>query len=323
MTDIDKQMDNNINYSDLQKKIIELKKSKNAIILAHYYQDAQIQDIADFIGDSLELSRKAAQNDADIIMFCGVTFMADVAKILSPSKKVLVPDMNAGCSLEDSCKADEFEEFISKYKDHKVLTYINSSIKVKALSDIIVTSSSAETIINKLPKDQKIIFGPDRFLGKYVAKQTGRDMVLWHGSCIVHERFSEKELVKLANIHENAKIIAHPECPENLLQYADFIGSTSALLKYTTDSKLDEFIVLTEPGIIHQMELKTKNKKFYQVPGIDQGSCISCNNCPYMRLNNLDKIYDALLNEAPEIILDEDIRIKAKKALDNMLELSK
>ncbi len=308
--------------TDFIAEIKRLKKELNAIILAHYYQDADIQDIADFIGDSLELSRKAANTNADIVVFCGVTFMADVAKILNPDKMVLVPDLAAGCSLEDSCKPEEFRDFLKDKEDHIVLTYINSSIEVKALSDIIVTSSSAEKIINQIPKDKPIVFGPDKYLGSYLIRKTGRDMVLWNGSCIVHERFSEKELVKLITFHPKAKVIAHPECSENILNYADHIGSTSSLLKYTKDNKDNEFIVLTEPGIIHQMQLASPNKIFYQVPGINDGACFACNQCPYMRLNTLEKIYQTMINLTPEIKIAPDMLIKAKRPLDNMLKMA-
>ncbi len=294
----------------------------NAVILAHYYQEPEIQDIADYIGDSLELSRKAAATDAETIVFCGVRFMADVAKILSPNKKVLLPDLDAGCSLEDSCPPEQFQNFIQQHPNHKVLTYINSSIQVKAISDIVVTSSSAEKILQQLPKDEPIIFAPDKYLGAYLNKKTGRDMVLWDGSCIVHERFSEEALVKLQATHQDAQIIAHPECPENLLQYADHVGSTSSLLNYTKDANTDKFIVLTEPGIIHQMQLASPTKTFLDVPGAGEGPCTSCNSCPYMRLNTLEKIYLCMANQTPAITIEEDLRLKAKGALDTMLEMT-
>lgn len=310
-------------YFDFEKEILHLKKEKNAIILAHYYQDSEIQDIADYIGDSLELSKKAAQTSADIIVFCGVRFMAEAAYILNPSKKVLLPDYNAGCSLEDSCKAEDFRKFREANPDHISLTYINCSAEVKALSDIIVTSSSAEKIVNSIPKDQPIIFAPDKHLGNYLIKKTGRQMKLWEGTCIVHENFSERELIKIQASHPTAKIIAHPECPDNLLKYADHIGSTSSLLSYTELNNGREFIVLTEPGIIHQMKIKSPDSKFYDVPSISQSGCTSCSNCPYMKLNSLEKLYLCMVNESPEIKLDSTIVVQAKKALDKMIEFSR
>lgn len=314
--DIDKNL-------DLEKEIVRLKKDMNAVILAHYYQDPELQDLADFIGDSLELSRRAAETDADVIVFCGVRFMADVAKILNPTKKVLLPDMDAGCSLEESCQPDAFKKFCDAHPDHIVLTYINSSAEVKALSDIIVTSSNAEKIIRQIPENQPIIFAPDKYLGGYLIRKTGREMLLWEGSCIVHERFSEKELINLKTRHAKAQIIAHPECPENLLSYADFIGSTSALMRFTESHAGSEFIVLTEPGIIHQMRKNSKDSVFYDVPGISDGACASCNTCPYMKLNNIEKLYMCMVNGTPEIHIEESLRIKAKKSLDEMLAMSK
>lgn len=307
---------------DLESAIIGLKKNMNALILAHYYQDSEIQDIADFVGDSLDLSRKAAATDADVIVFCGVTFMADVAKILSPEKKVLVPDLDAGCSLEHSCKPEAFAHFKKQHPDHIVLTYINSSAEVKALSDVIVTSSNAEYIINQIPKNQPIIFAPDKYLGGYLSRKTGRDMLLWDGSCIVHERFSEKELVKLKTLHAKAHIIAHPECPESLLAHATHIGSTSSLINFASENKGDEFIVLTEPGIIHKMRNDAPNSVFYEVPGTQDGACASCNECPYMRLNTLEKLYMCMVNSYPEVNMKEDLRLAAKTSLDKMLEMS-
>ena len=307
---------------NLESEIKRLKKDMNAVILAHYYQEDAIQDIADFVGDSLDLSRKAASTDADVIVFCGVRFMADVAKILNPNKKVLLPDMAAGCSLEDSCKAADLQKFKDQHPDHKVLTYINSSIEVKAISDIIVTSTNAEKIVNQIPKSQPIIFAPDQYLGGYINRKTGRDMLLWQGSCIVHERFSEKELVQLKTRQPNARIIAHPECPENLLNYAEHIGSTSSLINYVKQNDGDEFIVLTEPGIIHYMQGQAPKSTFFEVAGIDQGACISCNECPYMKLNTLEKLYMCMINSSPEIKIAEDLRIRAKKSLDKMLEMS-
>lgn len=298
-----------------------LAKEKNAIILSHYYQDDEIQDVSDFIGDSLELSRKAAETSADIIVFCGVKFMAEVAKILSPNKKVLLPDENAGCSLEKSCKPGEFKYFREKNKDHIAITYINCSAEVKAMSDIICTSSSAERIIKSIPVEQPIMFSPDKYLGSYLKKKTNRDMLLWEGTCVVHEQFSERSLINLHTKHKQAHIIAHPECPENLLNYADHIGSTSSLLSYTQMRPNSEFIVLTEPGIIHQMKKRSLNSKFYPVEGIGSGGCASCSKCPYMRLNTLEKLYNCLLSENPEILMDENLIISARKPLEKMLTI--
>ena len=293
----------------------------NAVILAHYYQEDELQDIADFVGDSLELSRRAAETDAEVIVFCGVKFMAEVAKILSPQKKVLLPDLKAGCSLEDSCPPAEFKKFREAHPDHISLTYINCSADVKALSDIIVTSSSAEKIINKLPKDQKILFAPDKYLGTWLSHKTGRDMLLWDGTCQVHEQFSERELVKLKTRQPNAKVIAHPECPPEILRHAEYVGSTSGLLKYTKENDGNEFIVLTEPGILHQMKKASPNKIFHDVPGTE-GACAFCNACPYMKLNTLEKLYLCMKNGFPEILMDEDLRVKAKRSLDRMLEMT-
>lgn len=306
---------------ELEDAINKMRKQMNAIILAHYYQEDDIQDIADFIGDSLELSRKAANNDADVILFCGVRFMAEVAHILSPQKTVLLPDMNAGCSLEESCPPAAFSKFRKDHPDHIALTYINCSAEIKALSDIIVTSSNAERIINQIPKEQKIIFAPDRHLGAYLSKKTGRDMLLWQGACVVHEQFSEKSLVQLRVLHPEAEIIAHPECPDSLLGYADHIGSTSSLLNYVTGNKA-EYIVLTEPGIIHQMRKRAPESVFYDVAGLDKAGCEMCNSCPYMRLNTMEKIYLALRNGQPKIELSEELRLAAKSSLDRMMEMS-
>lgn len=307
---------------DLEGSIKQLKKDMNAVILAHYYQEPEVQDIADFIGDSLELSRKAAATDADVIVFCGVKFMAEVAKILSPQKKVIVPDMQAGCSLEDSCQPGPFKKFREQHPDHIALTYINCSADIKALSDIIVTSSSAEKIIAQLPKDQPIIFAPDKYLGGYLNRKTERDMLLWQGTCIVHEQFSEKELVKMKTRMPDAVIIAHPECPEALLKYSAFTGSTSALLNYTIANPGKEYIVLTEPGILHQMQKHSPGSIFHTVPGTF-GECVSCNSCPYMKMNTLEKLYACMKNGGPEIILDEQLRLDAKKSLDRMLEMTR
>lgn len=309
-------------HMDYEAEIAALKQQQNAILLAHYYQDDEIQEIADFVGDSLELARKAAGTNADVIVFSGVRFMAEGAKILNPTKKVLVPDMDAGCSLEDSCPPDQFEAFCKAHPDHMVVTYINCSARVKALSDIIVTSSNAEAIINSLPADQKIIFAPDKYLGDYLNKKTGRNMLLWNGTCMVHERFSEEELVKLTVRHPFALVIAHPECPPHLLKYAHYIGSTAKLIAYTAEHPGREFLVLTEPGILHEMKKRSPGSSFYEVPGISGGACISCNNCPYMKLNTLEKIYWALKKGAPELTLDPALMLAAKKPLDRMLELS-
>lgn len=307
---------------NFENEIKKLKAEQNAVILAHYYQDEEIQDIADFVGDSLDLSKKAAATNADVIVFCGVKFMAEVAKILSPNKKVIIPDLKAGCSLEDSCQPIPFKKFKEAHPEHIVLTYINCSAEIKALSDIIVTSSNAKKIIDALPKDQKIIFAPDQHLGRYLNKITGRNMVLWQGSCIVHEQFSEKELVKLITNHPKAKVIAHPECPENLLNHAHHIGSTSSLLKFASDNPGAEFIVLTEPHIIYQMKQKNPTGKFYECTFIDKVGCTLCNTCPYMQLNTIEKLYNVMKTGSNEIILDEALATAARKPLMKMLELS-
>jgi len=311
---------------DFEAEINRLKREMNAVILAHYYQDDEIQDLADFVGDSLELARKAAATNADVIVFCGVKFMAEGAKILNPDKLVLIPDMKAGCSLEDSCPPKEFAAFKAQHPDHIVVTYINCSAEVKALSDIIVTSSNAEMIINQLPKEQKIIFAPDKYLGSYLNKKTGRDMLLWNGTCMVHERFSEQELIKLKTRYPQAHIIAHPECPETLLRYAEHVGSTSSLLRYTQERPGQSFIVLTEMGILHQMKKLSPGSVFYDVPSVSNesaGACISCNECPYMKLNSLEKIYNCMLHRFPSLELPADLIERAKKPLERMLEMSK
>lgn len=313
--------------TNLEQEILRLKKEQNAVILAHFYQDSEIQDIADFIGDSLDLSRKAAATDADTIVFCGVKFMAEVAKILSPQKRVLVPDLKAGCSLEDSCQPKPFAEFKKKYPKAIVVTYINCSAEIKALSDIIVTSSNAKKIIEQIPADQEIIFAPDQHLGRYLEKITGRKMILWNGSCMVHEQFSEKELVKLIANHPSAKVIAHPECPESLLAYAHHVGSTSSLLKFTKENQGGEFIVLTEPHIIHQMKLGNPSGKFFECYFEDRAGCTMCNNCPHMELNTPEKLYLVLRDGAKsrfggELFLSEALRIKAEMPLRKMLEMS-
>lgn len=305
---------------DLFKVIADLKKELNAVILAHYYQDPDLQDIADYIGDSLGLSQAAADCQADVIVFLGVHFMAETAKILNPSKLVLLPDLDAGCSLADSCPPDRFAEFKAAHPDHLVISYINCSADIKALSDIICTSSNAVAIVNQIPKDQPIIFAPDRNLGRYVSEQTGRELLLWDGACMVHEIFSERKLVELKINHPQADIIAHPECEANVLRHADFIGSTTGLLKYVQKSDRQEFIVVTESGVIHQMQKATPFKKF--IPAPPTSNC-ACNECPYMRLNTLEKVYLTMKRRSPEIILDEQIRQAALKPMQRMLEMSK
>ena len=300
-------------------EIKELCLKANAIILAHYYQAPEIQDIADFIGDSLDLSRKAANNDADIIVFCGVHFMAETAKILSPNKTVLLPDIDAGCSLADDCPAEEFQKFREENPDHYVVSYINCTAEVKAQSDLICTSSNAVSLVEKIPKDKKIIFAPDKNLGRWVQKNSGRKLKLWPGSCIVHETFSEEALLKLKYKHPDAKVIAHPECSQSLLVLSDFIGSTSKLLDFVSNDYSDTYMVLTEPGIIHQMKKKEPNKNFIEVPDID--GC-KCNECPYMKLNTLEKILDCLKNNSPSIELDPEIIKKAYKPIKRMLDMS-
>ncbi len=305
---------------DLLAEIDRLRKERNAVILAHYYQKPAIQDIADFVGDSLELSRKAAETDADVIAFCGVKFMADTAKILSPEKIVVLPDMDAGCSLEDSCPPEKFAAFREAHPDHIALTYINCSTEVKALSDVIVTSSSAETIISQIPPEQKIIFGPDRHLGGYLSRKFGREMLLWPGVCIVHEAFSETELLKLKAQYPGAPVAAHPECPPTIVDHADYVGSTSGILQFAKTFPGDTLIVATEPHIMHQMELAIPEKKFIGAPGAD-GNC-NCNICPYMALNTLEKLYAALCDLEPRIEIEEGLRLKAKRSLDRMLEMA-
>ncbi len=310
----------NLQGTDLLTEIARLKKERNAVILAHYYQKPEIQDLADFVGDSLELSRKAADTDADVIAFCGVKFMAETAKILSPQKTVILPDMNAGCSLEDSCPPGKFRAFREKHPDHIALTYINCSAEVKALSDIIVTSSSAETILAQIPKEQKIIFGPDRHLGGYLARKFDREMLLWPGVCIVHEAFSETELIKLKAQHPDAPVAAHPECPPHIIDHADYVGSTSGILNFAKSFPGDTLIVATEPHIIYQMEKAIPEKTFIGAPGAD-GNC-ACNICPYMALNTMEKLYMALRDLTPQIEMDEGVRVAAKKSLDRMLEMA-
>jgi len=307
-------------WNALKTNIDELKQKHNAVILAHYYQDPIIQDIADFVGDSLDLSRKAANTDADVIVFCGVHFMAETAKILSPNKKVLIPDVDAGCTLADDCPPERFSQFLAKYPDHYVVSYINCSAAVKAQSDLICTSSNAVDLINQLPKDKSIIFAPDQNLGKWVQNQCGRELTLWPGSCSVHESFSEEELIRLSLENPEAEVIAHPECQENLLNMASYIGSTSKLLQRVETSPSESFIVLTEPGIIHQMKRLQPHKSFYDVPGLD--GC-SCNECPYMRLNTIDKVHDCLKNLSPLIEIDDTIINRAYEPIKLMLDMSK
>jgi quinolinate synthase len=304
---------------DLFEAIAELKRELNAVILAHYYQDPDIQDIADYIGDSLGLSRQAANTEAEVIVFAGVHFMAETAKILNPNKLVLLPDLDAGCSLADSCPPDAFAQFKAAHPDHLVVSYINCSAAIKAMSDIICTSSNAVKIIEQLPPDRPIIFAPDRNLGRYVMEQTGRDLLLWEGSCIVHETFSEKKIVQLQIEHPDAEIIAHPECETPVLRHANYIGSTTALLQYAKESPASAFIVATEPGIIHQMEKEAKDKQF--IPAPSTSNC-ACNECPHMRLNTLEKLYLCIKNRTPEINLPEDIREAAWRPIARMLEMS-
>ncbi len=304
---------------DLFVEIEKLKKEKNAIILAHYYQEPDIQDIADYIGDSLGLSQEAAKTEADIIVFAGVHFMAETAKILSPTKTVLLPDLKAGCSLADSCPPHLFKKFKEKYPDHLVITYVNCTAELKALSDIVCTSTNAVQIVESLPKDQKIIFGPDKNLGAWVAKKTGRDLVLWNGACMVHEIFSREKITKLKERHPNAKFIAHPECEEAVLQMADYIGSTTGLLKYSINNEATEFIVATESGIIHQMEKANPHKTF--IPAPPNNSC-ACNDCPYMKRNTLEKLYLCIKNGLPEVNVPLEIIDKARKPIERMLEIS-
>ena len=310
----------NLSGLDLRAEINRLRKDRKAVILAHYYQKPEIQDLADFVGDSLELSRKAAATDAEVIAFCGVKFMAETAKILSPEKIVVLPDMDAGCSLEDSCPPEKFKAFREAHPDHIALTYINCSTEVKALSDVIVTSSSAETILAQISPEQKIIFGPDRHLGGYLNRKFGREMLLWPGVCIVHEAFSETELLKLMAQHPGAPVAAHPECPPHIVDHAEYVGSTSGILQFARTFPGDTLIVATEPHIIHQMQLALPEKTFIGAPGAD-GNC-NCNICPYMALNTLEKLYIALRDLTPRIEIEETLRLAAKKSLDAMLAMA-
>ncbi|NTW50612.1 MAG: quinolinate synthase NadA [Chlorobiales bacterium] len=305
---------------DLFEEIEKLKKDLNAVILAHYYQEPDIQDVADFLGDSLQLAREAQKTPADVIVFCGVHFMAETAKILNPNKQVLLPDLEAGCSLADSCPGNLFRQFKAQHPDAVVISYINCSAETKALSDIICTSSNAERMVNSVPKDKKIIFAPDKNLGAYLIKKTGRDMILWPGSCIVHEIFSEKKLIGLKVRHPEAQVLAHPECEESVLKHVDFIGSTKAMLDYSMSSPCQAFIVATESGLIHEMQKRSPKKTFIPAPVND--GC-ACNECPHMRLNTLEKLYLCMKQRTPEITMSEDLRLAALRPIERMLELSK
>ena len=305
---------------DIFEEITKLKKEKNAVVLAHYYQEPDIQDVADYIGDSLGLAQNAARTEADIIVFAGVHFMAETAKILNPNKKVLLPDLKAGCSLSDSCPPPLFKAFKEMHPDHLVISYINCSAGIKALSDIICTSSNAQVIVESLPKDQKIIFAPDKNLGGYINKKSGRDMLLWNGACMVHEIFSLEKITRLKERHPAAKMIAHPECEDAVLRIADFIGSTTQLLKYTETDDAATYIVATETGILHSMQHNSPGKTFIAAP--PDNAC-ACNNCPHMKLNTLEKLYLCMKYELPEILMEEEVRLAAKKPIDRMLQLSK
>lgn len=313
--------DSKANTVELQKKIQKLKKEKNAVILAHYYQEPGIQDVADFVGDSLGLSRRAASTQADVIVFAGVHFMAETAKILNPAKKVLLPDLDAGCSLADSCQPAEFSSFIHAHPGHVVVTYINCSAEIKALSNIICTSSNALDILNSIPREKPVIFAPDRNLGAYLARKTGRDLLLWDGVCQVHESFSLARLLQLLNLHPAARLVAHPESGSAVIGLADFVGSTSAMLEFVKKSPADEFIIATEAGILHQMRREVPEKKFMPAPSIENNTC-ACSECPYMKMNTLEKLYSCLRNEAPEIQLEQDLRDKALAPIEAMLRLS-
>ena len=304
----------------LVESIEQLKRDRNAVVLAHYYQEPDVQDIADFIGDSLELSRKAADTDADVIAFCGVHFMAETAKILSPQKTVVLPDLDAGCSLADDCPAEDFAAFRARHPDHLVVSYINCTAAVKAQSDLICTSSNAVDLVRQLPDDRPVLFAPDQNLGRWVQRQSGRELTLWPGRCIVHETFSEEALLELKLEHPDAEVIAHPECQQHLLDQADFIGSTSKLLNHAESSSATSFIVLTEPGILHQMQRRVPEKTLLDVPGVD--GC-SCNACPYMRLNTLEKLRDCLETLTPAIEIEESVRLKALAPIERMLAMSR
>jgi len=306
-------------FGDVFDQIEQLKKDLNAVVLAHYYQESDIQDIADFIGDSLQLAQEAAKTNADVIVFCGVHFMAETAKLLNPNKKVLVPDLKAGCSLADGCPPEAFAKFVAKHPDHFVVSYVNCSAGVKALSDVIVTSSNAKKIVERIPEDKPILFAPDQHLGRYLIKETGRDMVLWPGSCQVHEIFSEKKLVQLKNRHPDALVIAHPECEQSVLALADHIGSTRSLLEFTANSEATEFIVATEPGIIHQMKVKSPDKTY--IPAPPDSSC-ACNECPHMKLNTVEKLYLCMRLQSPGVTVDPSLLDRALMPIQRMLEWS-
>lgn len=305
---------------DLIERINNLRNEKNAIILAHYYQDADIQNIADYVGDSLALAQWATKTTADIIVLCGVHFMGETAKILSPTKKVLIPDVDASCSLAESCPADEFEKFTKSYPDHTVVSYVNTTAAVKALTDIVVTSTNAKHVIDSLPQDEKIIFGPDKNLGDYINKQTGRNMLLWDGACHVHEQFSLEKILELQAEHPDALLLAHPECRKYILEIADHVGSTSSIIKFATESDNNKFIVATEAGILHQMRMDNPDKEF--IPAPPEDSTCACNDCFYMKMNTLEKLYLCLKNETPEIVVDEELRVKAVRPIEKMLEIS-
>lgn len=305
---------------DLKEEIARLKKEKKAVIMAHYYQKGEIQDLADYIGDSLALAQKAAQTDAEIIVMCGVHFMGETAKILCPDRKVLIPDMTAGCSLADSCPAEEYAEFIKAHPGYTVISYVNTTAEVKALTDIMVTSGNARKIVDSLPSDEKIIFGPDRNLGEYINSVTGREMVLWNGACHVHERFSLEKIKELKKEHPQAEILVHPECRKPLQMIADKVGSTAVLLKHAVESPVKEFIVATESGILHEMERKCPEKTF--IPAPPEDSTCGCNDCSFMKLNTLEKLYNCLRYEQPEIIVDKELAEKARRPIERMLELS-
>ena len=306
----------------LIEEIARLKKEKNAVIMAHYYQTADIQDIADVVGDSLALAQRAAKTDADVIVLCGVHFMGETAKILSPQKKVLIPDADAGCSLADSCPADKFEEFVKAHPDHTVISYVNTTAAVKALTDVVVTSTNAKKIVDQFPQDAKLIFGPDKNLGNYINSVTGRNMLLWDGACHVHEQFSLEKLIDLKKENPEAEIVAHPECKSVFLKMADYVGSTQGLLNYVTNSDKKKFLVVTESGILHQMTKANPEKTFIPVPPELEGKTCMCNECKYMRMNTMEKLYLCLRDEKPEILIEEELREKAVKPILRMLEMS-
>lgn len=307
--------------NNLSDKFLRLKEQKNAVLLAHYYQFPDIQEVADFVGDSLALAKKAARTQADIIVFAGVHFMAETAKILNPKKKVLLPDLQAGCSLAESCPPDLFRDFVEAHPDHKVVTYVNCSADIKAMSDVVCTSSNAERVIHSIPGDEPIIFAPDKNLGAYLAKKTGRDMLLWEGSCLVHEAFSMDKMIRLINKHPRAKVVAHPESEESILDLAHYVGSTSAMLRYVKESGDDEFIVATEAGLLHQMQQDVPGKKLIPAPAEEDNTC-ACSECAFMKMNTLEKVYSCLLNEDPEIIMKTELMDAALKPIEKMLVLS-